>query len=185
MYFVFSLIFMFPIDFNVSNRRCFQCMFPISLLSYWTITNEEILQYYETHAKHTKRPYFCAKWFVLASLVQSGRSKRVKMDGPWSVRSSESGRSWVKVNGHSTKSVRSFGWIEGSKWTVQKCQSGRSKSVKVDGPKIFWNPRCTLIAPKLHPTPKWNYPIPKCTDPNPKCTDPLTLSAPYPSVQWP
>ena len=81
MFFVFNLIFMFPIDFNVSNQRCFQCMFPISLLSYWTITNEEILQYYETHAKHTKRPYFCAKWFVLASLVQSGRSKRVKLDG--------------------------------------------------------------------------------------------------------
>ena len=164
-------------------------MFPISLLSYWTITNEEILQYYETHAKHTKRPYFCAKWFVLASLVQSGRSKRTKMDGPWSVRSSQSGRSWVKVNGHSTKSGRSFGWIEGSKWTVRKC--------KGDGPKIFWNPRCTLIAPKLHPTSKWNYPIPKCTDPNPKCTDlnpkctlplsamTLTLITPLLLVHWP
>ena len=34
-----------------------------------------------------------------------------------------------------------------SKWTVQKCQSGRSKSVKVDGPKIFCNSKCTLIAP--------------------------------------
>ena len=40
----------------------------------------------------------------------------------------ESGRSWAKVDGHTTESGRSFGWIEVSKWTVQKCQSGRAKT---------------------------------------------------------
>ena len=47
---------------------------------------------------------------------------------------SQSGRSWVKVEGHSTKSGRSF-WlnqsvkVEGpkvSKWTVRKCQAGKA-----------------------------------------------------------
>ena len=63
------------------------------------------------------------------SLVQSERSKRMKVDGPESERSvqkwtvlsqpgrsrtivvgllSHSGRSWVKVDGHSTKSGQSF-----------------------------------------------------------------------------
>ena len=68
---------------------------------------------------------------IFLSLVQSGRSKRVKVDGPQSGRSlakldghliesgrprtivdgllSQSGRSWVKVDGNSTKSGRFFG----------------------------------------------------------------------------
>ena len=69
----------------------------------------------------------------------------------------QTGRSWVKVDGHSTKSRRSF-WMnlgpfekrqsgrlqsvkeDGTKvlsWTVQKCQSGRSKSVKPDRLKVI------------------------------------------------
>ena len=55
---------------------------------------------------------------------------------------SQSERLWVKEDGHSTKSGRSFGKMEGSKWTVQKCQSGRSESVKVDSPEaIKWTVR--------------------------------------------
>ena len=49
-------------------------------------------------------------------------------------------RPWVKENGHSTQSRRSFGWIEESKWTVQKCQTGRSDSVQL----VLPNPKCTL-----------------------------------------
>ena len=68
------------------------------------------------------------------SLVQSGRSKRVKVDGPYSGWSRESGRSWVKVDGHSTKSGRSLTInrrieVDGRKvpkWTVQKYQSKNS-----------------------------------------------------------
>ena len=62
---------------------------------------------------------------IIQSLVQSGRSKRVKVDGLLS----QNGRPWVK-------SGRPFEWIEVSKWTVQKCQGGRSESVKLDGPKV-------------------------------------------------
>ena len=63
---------------------------------------------------------------------------------------SQSGRSWVKVDGHSTKSGRSLGInqsveVDGpkeSKWTVRKCQSGRSESDKVDDPKVIkWTVR--------------------------------------------
>ena len=58
---------------------------------------------------------------------------------------SQSGRSWVKVDGHSTKIGRSLGiylsikvdGLKVSNWTVQKSQTGRSKSVKVDGLKLL------------------------------------------------
>ena len=57
---------------------------------------------------------------------------------------SQSGRSWVKVDVHSTKSGRSLGInqsveVDGpkeSKWTVRKCQTGRSENVKVDGQEV-------------------------------------------------
>ena len=69
---------------------------------------------------------------------QSGRSVQ-----KWTVLS-QTGRSWVKVDGHSTKSGQSFGVnrsvkVDGSKvsnWTVRKYQTERSKSVKVDGSKV-------------------------------------------------
>ena len=70
---------------------------------------------------------------------QSGRSVQ-----KWTVLS-QTGRPWVKVDGHSTKTGRFF-WmnqsvkVDGpkvSKWTVQKFQSGRSKSVKLDRPKVI------------------------------------------------
>ena len=56
----------------------------------------------------------------------------------------QSRRSWVKLDGHSTKSGRSLGInrsvkVDGPKesnWTVQKFQSERSKSAKVDAPKV-------------------------------------------------
>ena len=83
------------------------------------------------------------KWTVLSQtghLSHSGRSRTI-VDGLLS----QSGRSWVKVDGHSTKSGRSNGInlsikVDGPKvsnWTVQKCQTGRSKSVKVDGLKLL------------------------------------------------
>ena len=58
---------------------------------------------------------------------------------------SQSGRSWVKVDDHSTKSGRSLGiylsikvdGLKVSNWTVRKYQTGRSKSVKVDGLKLL------------------------------------------------
>ena len=57
---------------------------------------------------------------------------------------SQSGRSWVKIDGHSTKSGRSFGINHGikvdgpkvSNWTVPNCQTGRSESLILDGPKV-------------------------------------------------
>ena len=65
---------------------------------------------------------------------------------------SQSGRSWVEIDGHSTKSGRSLEIIlsievdgpKVSNWTVQKCQTGRSKSIKLDGPKgSNWTvPKC-------------------------------------------
>ena len=53
--------------------------------------------------------------------------------------------SWVKVDGHSTKSGRSLGInrsveVGGPKelnWTVRKFQTGRSEIVKMDGPKVL------------------------------------------------
>ena len=58
---------------------------------------------------------------------------------------SQSGRSWVKVDGHSTKSGRSLGiylsikvdGLKVSNWTVQKCQTGRSESIKLGVPKVL------------------------------------------------
>ena len=54
------------------------------------------------------------KWTVLS---QTGRSFETIVDGLLS----QSGRSWVKVDGHSTKSERSL---------------GINLSIKVDGPKV-------------------------------------------------
>ena len=73
-------------------------------------------------------------------MSKNGRSKTI-VDGLLS----QSGRSWVKVDGHSTKSGRSLGiylsikvdGLKVSNWTVQKCQTGRSESVKVDGLKLL------------------------------------------------
>ena len=59
---------------------------------------------------------------VSESRVQSGRSLK------WS---RESGRSWVRVDG--PKSIKMDG-PEVWKWTVNEFESGRSKSMKVDGP---------------------------------------------------
>ena len=65
---------------------------------------------------------------------------------------SQSGRPWIKVDGHSTKSGRSFGInrsvkLDGpsvkldaskvSNWTARKFQTGRSESIKLDGSKVF------------------------------------------------
>ena len=57
---------------------------------------------------------------------------------------SQSGRSRVKVDGHSDESKCRSGRSESvkvdslrvSKWTVRKYQSGQSESVKVDGLKV-------------------------------------------------
>jgi len=56
---------------------------------------------------------------------------------------SQSERSWVKIDGHSTKSGRSLEInlsikVDGPKvsnWTVQKYQTGRFERVKLDGSK--------------------------------------------------
>ena len=64
------------------------------------------------------------------TLGQSGRSGKV-VNGLLS----RSGRSWVKEDGHLSKSARFFGWIEVSKWTVQKYFE----------PLVHPNTNCALI----------------------------------------
>ena len=71
------------------------------------------------------------------SLVQSGWSKRVKVDGP-----SKSGRSWAKLDGHSSQSGRSRTIVDGL-----LSQTRRSEIVKKDGVKV---PKWTVRDPVLY-----------------------------------
>ena len=80
---------------------------------------------------------------IFLSQVQSGRSKRVKVDGLLS-------KSGPSLGKH--RSVQVDGPKE-SKWTVRKYQSGRfksAKSAKTDGPKVFRTQSTPY--PLVHPT---------------------------------
>ena len=106
-----------------------------------------------------------SKWTVQKG--KSGRSLKWSVARKWTVlrQTGQSfepcGRSWVKIDGHSTKSV-SFGTnktvkLDGPKVSncmARKCQT---ESVNVDSPRIFGTQSANF--PYLHPKPE-------CTDPN-------------------